>query len=637
MKQKETYLYITRCIYIGSWIGYFVFLVASLVEFFFTFQAEKNLYSFYRILTGYALFGLVVGSVFGLSTSLLSIVAKRRISRVRMHCLSLSAALATLFVIYFGSYVHLVPLEGVPYYSAKSIVYTVGVLVCALFLFLALLYLLGRFSGYLVRENMNSPKMGVRFLIAFLFLLAITISAYCLELPRAGNASAGVASSMIPDDAPNVIVVVSDAMRADHLGCYGYKRDTSPGMDNIGRNGVVFKTAYAQGNCTYVSLPTLFMSLYPVSHNVYIKSTALPRGGLTFVEHLKAAGYATAGFGTHPHLWGCSGYRRGFDEFYSGQKDFIRKVSPSRISEILCRMFRASDEDLTAQALSWIQANRQHKFLIYLHYMATHAPYNIPQAYERNYAVEEISDRIDFATSESVISEAQKRNLIDRYDDAIRFIDDQTTQIVGCLSKFGLKENTLLIITADHGEAFGEHGGWQHGPNFYQENIRVPMILMGPGIPSGSTASEELVGLIDVGPTILQASGITPDKNYQGKDLISMVTSQNSSSARTPYREEIFSEGLEQKSRCIITPIWKLIVNESNDDHNPGGGVELYNLKQDPKEQHNVLDVYPKIARELHERMELKLQEFRKHSLATTEFTIDAETARKLRALGYLQ
>jgi len=190
-----------------------------------------------------------------------------------------------------------------------------------------------------------------------------------------------------------------------------------------------------------------------------------------------------------------------------------------------------------------------------------------------------------------------------------------------------------LIIAADHGEAFGEHDDWTHGHTLYQETIKIPLIIWYSKICSNQITSNELAGLIDIKPTILNIVGIKQSEIYQGEDLISLITKKGSLYQQKGSREEIFSEG-GKNLRCIITSTnWKLISKKARGKIE----LELYNLEQDPEEKHNVVNLYPEIAKNLQKRLTSRFKEFEKQALKPGKATIDAETRRELKSLGYIQ
>jgi len=631
MNGKRKALYIFNNVYFSLWAGFISFLSASLLEFFFFSKGERDIYNLLRIAKGYVLFGLAISVVLGLTTSVLSIMLKRYLNRKKLISYYTSLFLVIIFIIYSGYYIHLVPLEGIPYYALKSIIYTAGIFIFAFFLFLALFSLLTKVLEYFVQEKVYPSKVKKWPSVLLGLLVFTVIGLYHTKLSPPAGAITVEESEFFIDDKPNIILIISDTLRSDHLGCYGYSRNTSPNIDRIAREGIIFNRAYAQSNWTLASTATLFTSLYPTSHNIFSKKEVVPKESKTLIENLKVAGYRTAGFSKSPFFWGNFGLRQGFDRFYTGQSNFVWKLYCSVIGEILNRLLMSKDKNLTRQALSWIKSNKSHKFFVYLHYMATHAPYRIPKAYEEIYVKEEIPDRI-YSPSRSVeITPAQKKNLLDRYDGAIRFVDDQIGQLLDLLQSLDLKENTLLIITADHGEAFGEHGNWEHGPTVYQETIKIPLIIWYPEIRCNQMRSNELAGLIDIKPTILDIIGIKQSQIYQGKDLISRITEEGSFHQQRGSREEIFSEG-KKNFRCIITSTnWKLISNEAE------GKVELYNLEQDPEEKHNVFNLYPEVAKNLQKRLTSKFKEFEKQELKPTKASLSAETIRRLKSLGYIQ
>ncbi len=631
MKTKASYIF--NNVYFSLWAGFISFLSAGLLEFFFIFKGRKDIYNLLRIAKGYVLFGLVISVVLGLTTSVFSIILRKYLNRKRLISYYASLFSVIIFIIYSGFYIHRITLEGIPYYSAKSLIYTAGIFIAALFLFLALFFLFTKLLEYFVqgKDYPSKVKKWPSVLLGLLILAAIGF--YYVEPPHKIGAITVEESKFSIEDKPNIILIISDALRSDHLGCYGYSRNTSPNIDHIAREGIIFNRAYAQGNFTLASTTTLFTSLYPTSHNVFSKKEVVPKESKTLIENLKAAGYRTAGFSKNPFFWGNFGLRRGFDRFYFGQNNFIWKLWPSVISNILRRLFMPTDENLTRQAISWIKSNKSHKFFVYLHYMATHAPYRIPKTYEEIYAKEQISGRIDYPCNDVEINPAQKRNLLDRYDGTIRFVDDQIGKLVDLLQSLDLKEDTLLIIAADHGEEFGEHGDWMHGHTLYQETIKIPLIIWYPKIRRSQKRSNELAGLVDIKPTILNIVGIKQSEIYQGKDLISQITKEDSLYQQKGSREEIFSEG-GRNLRCIITSTnWKLISKKAKRKIK----LELYNLEQDPQEKHNVVNLYPEIAKNLQKRLTTKFKEFKKQKLKPGKATIDAETKRELKSLGYIQ
>ena len=635
MNGKTKSLYIFNNVYFSLWAGFISFLSASSLEFFFISKGQRDIYNLLRIAKGYILFGLAISVVLGLTTSVFSIMLKRYLNRKRLISYYASLFLVIIFIIYSGYYIHLVPLEGIPYYALKSIMYTAGIFIFAFFLFLTLFFLLTKLLEYFAREKVYPSKVKKWPSVLLGLLILTTIGLYYVKPLDIVGAITVEESEFSIEDKPNIILVIADALRWDHLGCYGYSRNTSPNIDRIAREGIIFNRAYAQGNWTLTSTAALFTALYPTSHNVLSKKRIMPKESKTLIENLKVAGYKTAGFSKNPFFWGNFGLRRGFDCFYFGQSNFICKLWPSVISDILKRLFMPTDENLARQAISWIKSNKSRKFFIYLHYMATHAPYRIPEAYEEIYAKEQIPDRVDFPHKRYLrnvkFNPAQKRNLIDRYDGAIRFVDDQIGKLLDILQSLDLNEDTLLIIAGDHGEAFGEHGDWTHGHTLYQETIKIPLIVWYPKISCNQMVSNELAGLIDIKPTILNIIGIKQSEIHQGKDLISQITKEDSLYQQKGSREEIFSEG-RRNFRCIITSAnWKLISDKVK------GKIELYNLEEDPEEKHNVFNLYPEIAKNLQGRLTSRFKEYKKQALRPGKASISAQTIRELKSLGYIQ
>ena len=436
------------------------------------------------------------------------------------------------------------------------------------------------------------------------------------------------ASKSVPDG-PNFIVLTIDCLRRDHLGCYGYGGATSPNIDGIARAGIVFDDAFSNAPWTKPSVASLFTSMYPLAHTAINKGDILPYEALTIAEILKNDGYYTCFLnGGNWNLDRVFNFQQGFD-FYECS-DRLRDAA-----------------DLTALLLSRLSRARGRKFFAYVHYMDAHLPYH------RNKYNESLCESSDGyfepgdiystdvrkLTAAGRLSDKDKAFLVGLYDGQIRYVDDNIGRILSFLKDNELLRDTVLIVTADHGEEFWDHGNYEHGHTLYNELIQVPLIISGAGLKPAEIIGR--VRLIDLLPTILQLAKVeTVVPNQEGVDFLAAYT-QGKNALDLP----VFAMGTLTGSEkyCLMQGALKLIMNTGERDESkldPVGcmsaeGFELYDLDRDPLEKENLGeregDALVPLKRDLTGYMSA-VPVFR-----GKEQVIEGELRKKLKALGYVQ
>lgn len=316
---------------------------------------------------------------------------------------------------------------------------------------------------------------------------------------------------------PNVLLILIDALRPDHLGVYGYSRNTSPVIDDLARGGVVFENATSPASWTKPAVASLFTGLDPLQHRVFtgnnrdtegrITSDVLIEEHLTLAEVLRSAGYRTGGFVRNAHLRPFLGFGQGFDFYRADLGDAT---------------------EVTEQFLDWLQQGRTEKFFAYLHLLDVHWPYSPPDPFAKVFeppeADLEFNERDTWKllerkarSGDMVISEADIEAMNALYDGEIRYIDAALGQLFASLRARGLYDNTLIVLTADHGEEFLDHRGVSHGQTLYDEMLRVPLIIRGPGLTPRRVRDQ--VELIDILPTVLSLTGVKAPPGLSGRDL----------------------------------------------------------------------------------------------------------------------
>ncbi len=457
----------------------------------------------------------------------------------------------------------------------------------------------------------------------------------------------------------NVCLIVVDALRADHLACYGYHRATSPNIDKLAKEGVLFSRAFSHGTQTLISIPSLLTSLYPSVHRVLKNGAVVADEFITLPELLAKNGYATAAF-VAPHLEVIGNLKHRFG-VYRSLRPAIEKIfneqkkkssTPPRLimKAILDKLNFTSQ--ITEDAIGWLRQNSGKRFFIYIHFLDVHAPYNPPEPYKKLFWRGEI----DRALAQSAIDnirqdvegnflsrlpgrEAQARleYIISQYDAEVRFVDDNVGMLLDELKSLNLSDNTLVILTSDHGEEFLDHGQFAHGRSLYDEVLRVPLIMRLPRvIPEGKTAGQ-LARLIDIMPTTLDILNIdSGNNNMQGVSLMPAIHKNRSVAL------ESFAETNSEACIGVMTQEWKFL---KCDETGPGGDrYVLYNLIDDPNEMKNVAQANPEQSAYFENRIrsyEASCQELRAAVLDRGDVeeavVLDEPTKEVLKSMGYAQ
>jgi len=338
-----------------------------------------------------------------------------------------------------------------------------------------------------------------------------------------------------------IILYVMDALRPDHLGCYGYERPTSKHIDQLAETGLVFENIYAQSTETKSSAATINTSTYPSVHKTVSYGDQLPNGLVTLAETLHLSGFVTAAFNTNFRLSAEYGFNRGFD-YYLDLHEGGEHINVANLP---------SSEYLTKKVLSWLDSISSKKIFILIWSMDTHIPYSPPLEFATQF-INQI-DKVPDGTAEAIFrakSPCDYQTLIDLYDAEISYNDSQIEQLTRGLKARGKWNYTTFVLTSDHGEMFLEHGHFIiHGGVPYHEMIHVPLIIKSPDL--NPARNDRLGGLIDLMPTILQIAGIPLPEKIQGFNLFDK--------RQNPL---IFSESYQENgghSIAVLNFDWKLI------------------------------------------------------------------------------
>ncbi len=437
--------------------------------------------------------------------------------------------------------------------------------------------------------------------------------------------------------AMNVVLMILDTVRADRLGCYGNSEGITPAIDRFARDGVLFENCYSQAPWTLPAVASIFTSLYPSQHGAgghESKFSMLGEGIVSVAELFKTAGRATGAVANVRFITSRFGVTGGFDT--------VDVVNGGRSNR---RMRRA--ERTTDAALGWIDGCADKPFFLMVHYYDPHLVYDPPQPYRRRFASARDAETKGyvFGTDKDVKAMRSKGKkpsaetvlrLEKLYNGEVAYTDSAVGRFLEGLAERGLEDKTAVVLTADHGEEFLEHGGFEHGHTLYNELLHVPLVIrrpghIGAGLPAAGEKSPARVGqtvrLIDIAPTMCEMGGIEGSKDFMGESMVGMF-----GGGRFDERV-VFGEGnLWGPTRtAFCTGGSKLILQGSGD------GVELYDLQTDPAEKKNLARQRPKLCDKMVKGLEefSALMEARRGQGKSP--ALSQEDMNRLRSLGYVR
>jgi len=420
---------------------------------------------------------------------------------------------------------------------------------------------------------MNKAKL---YLIPFLFLLTIV---------SCGENNKGIGDK----SKPNILLISIDSLRRDHLSCYAYIRETSPNIDKLAAKGTIFENAVSTTCWTLPSHMSMFTGLYILQHGVHTDKITLNPSIKTVTQYLKEDGYQTHGIFSGPYLHSAYGFSRGFDEYNdcSNSKKLAKNdVDLTLFESKLGLMHQTSHMDITSYRIvetfsEWFENKKNNKpFFSFIHMWDVHFDYIPPHPYDKlfdpDYKGTITSENFD--DNQRINPEMCTRDLehiIALYDGEIKWTDYNIGKIIDILANAGELKNTVVIITADHGDEFFEHGNKGHAGSLYDELVRVPLIIYNPSL-FPHQRNDSHVSLIDILPTILDARGLEVPEYVQGQSLIKVAKE-----TRKENRKHLLENRCGLKS--VRTRNWKFIYDV------PKKIPYYFDLYNDPKEIYSLI------------------------------------------------
>lgn len=442
---------------------------------------------------------------------------------------------------------------------------------------------------------------------------------------------------------PDIIVLVIDTLRADRLARHGGKANLTPFLDELAERSNFFARAYATAPWTSPSVASLFTSRYQSQHGIRVLNSVLSPEELTLAEILRSSGYATAAFSANGMLSKLFGYGQGFD---------VHKAKLNMdVNTQLALTKRASE--LVESAFAWVdrlgdaQAKRPPVFL-YLQFMETHAPYAPPAEFLERVRRGKPPIDLDVVNRTAVanlpMSEQMARDVEDVYDAAVLEIDAEFRKLFTRLDERGMLDDSLVVVTADHGDEFRDHGKMSHSHTLFNELLHVPLLVLTPGQSSGGVVNR-VVSLVDVAPTILELAGIAKPASFEGSSFVLDLEPRGMRESLgrwigrfvddrpepAAYSERASALSMEEPpsahARSLVGGAGKII--ESLD-----GTRSYFDLASDPREQRP--DGLPESARsELAARLEAMRAHVGGTAVEGERHELDESQKEALRALGY--
>lgn len=443
---------------------------------------------------------------------------------------------------------------------------------------------------------------------------------------------------------PNIVIVLLDTLRADHLGVYGYARPTSPRIDELAGRGIVFDHAYSTSNWTRPSVASLLTSTMPSRHGAIEVNRRIAATTPLLAEALSVRGYAVGFFTVGVNVEPSDGYARGVDEFFTLHS---RSVVDTTLfmRHVILPLARATMGSggtpgtahgsqpvmLTDAATRWAETVPARRPLaLYVHYHGPHSPYAPPREIALELNGREPDPRFEehpenWAGENALVPEDRDR-IVAQYDAEVLWHDRSVGALLDRLQALGRLDNAVVIVTADHGEGFGEHGNWAHGVGMWNETVRIPMILWAsdPALAAGRIATP--VSLLDLAPTITDFADAPTPASFDGGSLRPLLTS-----GEEPERFVVI-ENPKHDELGLRTAEWAYFEGAT-----PAGHMQWLYRADDLRQERDLGAEHPDLLATFHELLVARREADRERADESEVMELDEDRVEQLKALGYLQ
>lgn len=574
---------------------------------------------------------LVYSAGGGLAALVLSSIveSRTRTSRVVKISSGMIAGLFCLFGLVYWGNKWLLP--GNPFTSGSSIVFDAAALAVSGFVGLIIYWIMGVWLTTVGGHEVNRPLGRMVEVAVLLFVVLpgvlLGLAAQTSKLPH------GEAGTK-----PSVILISIDALRADHLSCYGYERRTSPVADQLAAEGVLFENAFCPVPSTGPSHATMLTGLRPQSHHLRRNGNPLADSLETLAEILSEAGYATAGFTTNVLLDDKFGFTQGFDTYVeSGHVERLKPVTWGLLlqtlaaKEIFDRLVwrYAGGEDQTIMcARKWLSRNAGRPFFMFLHLLDPHDPYEPFEPYRSQFPreTEGLNQFLWVKQGRPIEALARFTSL---YDGEIAAADAKLGRVLHSLEQAGIMDDVLIVFTADHGENLGDHEPFFRHADIFEGCLRVPLIFRYPRILKAGLAVDGIVENSGIPRTILSLIGVGTPPGLEGENFVPLMRGMS----RSEGRVAVANSG---RRYALRLDRWKVVIDFKN------GSRELYDLIGDPGETANVFSDHEEFGEKVGDEFLAMIKELEGRMPSGEDESspfegLDRQTRERLRALGYIQ
>lgn len=507
-----------------------------------------------------------------------------------------------------------------------------------------------RLGLQVLAPGVESKATGLS-VLGTLALVLGALSLWFLAGPLPGPKSQD--ASFHPVNAPPMILIMVDTLRRDHLGTYGYPLPTSPFIDSLARESIVFLSSSTTGNYTLPSTATLFTGLYPSAHGVVGPGRSLPESVTSLPEIFQSAGYRTAAMVANPLVRADLGFGRGFDTFIPAPPPRWIYHRKTAVELIYLRLRRgntpwADARELVPLAVDWLNESSSQPPFLYLHLIDPHSEYAPPREHALPFLQEEPQSWVSrpplidqfrpadewqtWAEVEEkpVISDAERRVMIGLYDGEIHYVDRWIGVLLKSLDDSGLLDDSVIVLLADHGEEFEDHGGWVHGNTLYEEMIGMPLVIKLPKGLRGGARTDLSLDMVDLPATLAGLAGIeaSPSSGTDFSDELIRPGSEPIPAVRYYTERPPYLYSLRLGD-------WKIVRRDRSGEST----FWLFNLASDPGELENIATDHPEKLEALQDSLDEAILSARGSAGPETEDSprLDPESERVLRALGYIQ
>jgi arylsulfatase A-like enzyme/uncharacterized membrane protein YbhN (UPF0104 family) len=525
--------------------------------------------------------------------------------------------------------------EELVWMSGKGALIGGACVVAAALLYFALSFVVRKWTqsegGNVLLRAWGSPALAAPIVIGF--------TIYALVVGPPSLPAQELTRGEAPEGTPNVLVIVVDTLRADHLPGYGYENGSTPNLDRFAQDAVRYDQAFSNASWTRPSFASILTGRYPSSHGVMPKNAALSDELVTMPEALREHGYTTGGIVTNYNVAPFYNFQQGFDEYAYLEPNFVLGADDAAAKLLLVQALRQQvverfrawrgtvepgtvyqDGEVVNRSLfSWLdRAPTDSPWFMFVGYMDPHDPY-----YSHPY------DGTGYGRAANQAPElAMADEMRGLYDGEITYWDEQFGRVIADLQRRGLYDDMMIVVTSDHGEEFGEHGGFWHGTTLYDEQLRVPLYVKLPQNARAGTVVRHWVQSIDLMPSILAHVGAPIPEGVQGGRL-------DQGSERV-YAEESHEGNVLESVRERTSSLEELKIITAN-DRNPRGlaPIEVFAIADDPREQSNIAEADRDRTRGLLRSLEQAREQAREGAVEQRTIERDNENIEQQCRLGY--